>query len=522
MKIVSEERFLETLEILKKKYTSVYNNPFSKKYINTKKAKRIIKNLVANENLNKFIISGFLEKYVASIYKNKPIIESMPEDNENKEDSDFYVTLSTNEYKEILSRIVIDDVHLNDNEIENGVQAYENLKKRKSLHSQLSSSLLQEYVEFVYMNRYQIEKLMSKKIDKIKMDSDNNYILSDKDFISRENCDGGHNSPLWICVNLTEENSKKDVENSRKNDIVVKNLLPENERETALIAEEIARQMRLPVAQYYPAKYIGTYYSKREALKRREQSESENSSDLIFMTDRIVLTPNFLKDGEELITGDRIAKYEMDISVVPDLIRDYMSKREVSEEEIQELISDYRTIMAFNCLINHRDCHNGNWGFIKDENGKYKMAHIFDLEGSLDENKKQIRAIYIGNSYSGDGTNIDKELLRNLLQDEVCRERMKELYYLNMNKVYNNVKLSKGITISKSKKESVNRVINKEKAIFESVFKEIYDKINAENSRNRGKRRQRKNYDLYSSLKHNPNCSKNNTNSSCNEKELEI
>ena len=60
------------------------------------------------------------------------------------------------------------------------------------------------------MNRYQIEKLMSKKIDKIKMDSDNNYILSDKDFISRENCDGGHNSPLWICVNLTEEKCLKD------------------------------------------------------------------------------------------------------------------------------------------------------------------------------------------------------------------------------------------------------------------------------------------------------------------------
>ena len=255
-----------------------------------------------------------------------------------------------------------------------------------------------------------------------------------------------------------------------KNDIVVKNMLPENQRETALIAEEIARELGMPVAQYYPARYVGTMYAKEQAEKRCEKDGKIPEKDLVYMTERIVLTPNFLEEGEELITGDRIAKYEMDVSIVPDLIRNYLRKEGVVEEKIESLVSDYRTVMAFNCFINHRDCHNGNWGFIKKADGEYKISHIFDLEGCLDENINCIRAIYIGDEYSEPGKNIDYSLLMNLMEDEKCREKMKEIFLLDLNKVFANVNISKGISISKKKQVDVIRVIGKEKQIFDEVY----------------------------------------------------
>lgn len=256
-------------------------------------------------------------------------------------------------------------------------------------------------------------------------------------------------------------------------------MLPENERETALIAEEIARELGLPVAQYYPAKYVGTMYTK-EAAQKRLESEGENpEKDLVYLTDRIVLTPNFLEEGEELITGDRIAKYEMDVSVVPNLIRNYLRKDGVPEGKIESLISDYRVIMAFNCFINHRDCHNGNWGFIKNANGEYKISHIFDLEGSLDENTNYIRAIHIGDVFSVTGENIDESILMNLFQDNKCKEKMQEIFSLNLNKVFMNINILKGITIPKKKQVDVIRIISKEKQIFEEVFRKISRMKNA-------------------------------------------
>ena len=532
MEVLSQEDFLSTLDKLKKTHPDVYNNKRSRYYIDMEKAKSIIKLVLKNDRLNKFLISGFFEKYVAFIYKNKDEIMKVPE--EEPDDDSFYVRMPVDSFRRILSRIVIDDVHLSDDEVEKGCKAYVEFLKRKSLYSNISTKLLEEYTLFVYRNRYAIRKLVSKELNHVKMDREGNYILHDEDFVGKINCDGGHNSPLWICINIADagksgkhkkgqgepaERKVKEFIDERitrikefpdritdiivkreeervikhnnsmsspvkeevsyvpnkniKNDIVVKNMLPENQRETALIAEEIARELGLPVAQYYPARYVGTMYTKEQAEKRREENGENLEKDLVYMTERIVLTPNFLEEGEELITGDRIAKYEMDVSVVPELIRNYLRKEGVVEEKIESLVSDYRIIMAFNCFINHRDCHNGNWGFIKKADGEYKISHIFDLEGSLDENVNCIRAIYIGDEYSEPGKNIDYSLLMNLMEDEKCREKMKEIFLLDLNKVFANVNISKGISISKKKQVDVISVIGREKQIFDEVYRNI-------------------------------------------------
>ena len=136
------------------------------------------------------------------------------------------------------------------------------------------------------------------------------------------------------------------------------------------------------------------------------------------------------------------------------------------------MISDYRIVMSYNCLINHRDCHNGNWGYIKSVDGTFHISHIFDLEGSLDENVEEIREIYVGDIWST-GNNIDSELLRELLKDEICRERVAKFLELDIENVFSHVRLSKGISIPDDKKKRVKDVIIKEQNIIRDVIKEI-------------------------------------------------
>ncbi|MBR2588228.1 MAG: hypothetical protein IKD77_03355 [Bacilli bacterium] len=524
MELLNQEVFLSILNYVRDMDPEVYKNEKCREYIDIDKAKNIIKLVLKNEKLNQFLISGFLDKYVEFIYRNQEGIKNSTLDvmEQKIPEGDFVIKLPCEDFKKIISKIVIDDIHLPDAEIEDVCKVYEELKENKELDNKISFNYVKEYATFIYYNRYQIRKLESKDLPKIKMDVEGNYILRDEDFVGKVNNDGGHNSPLWICIysdkDETEErgnkkfkeiieekiNFFKNISESRiekkeekilrkqieehqgdmgyedvvkpkeiRNDIVVKNLLPENERETALIAEEIARQLGFPVAQYYPAKYIGTAYTKETAEQKQREDGTNYDKELVYVTEKIVLTPNFLEPGEELITGDRIAQYEMDVAEVPKCIEAYFKKEGVDDEKIKDLISDYRIVMAYNCFINHRDCHNGNWGYIKDANGEYKISHIFDLEGSLDENNSDIRAIFVGDKSSFYGSNIDEFLLEELLEDKKCRDRVKDFLNLNLQKVFRNVTLSKRITIPKAKQCKVMKVIEKEKQIFSSIIEKF-------------------------------------------------
>lgn len=456
--MLNEECFINILSLLK--FVDKANNiNAGGQEIDLDKAKSIIKSLKENEKFDSFISDRFLEEYVLMIYKYKGRIKeemSFPDIN-TIETNSYYINMSVSEFRKTLSRITIGENHLDEDEVEECCKLYEDILNNKVIHNILSYYILRDYALFIYTNRYQIRMVIDNKLFELPIDKDGNYILDDDMFISRINRDGGKNSPLWICMNVSEDAPKQN-DKILANDIVVKNLFKKNQRETSLIAEEIARQLGLPVAQYYPAIYVGNKFKEKESEE--------------FVSQKIALTPNFLKPGEELITGDRIAKYDMDISTVPDKIREFFRKQGVDEKEIERLISDYRIVMAYNCLINHRDCHNGNWGYIKSEDGTFHISHIFDLEGSLDENIEEIREIYVGNIWST-GNNIDSDLLRELLKDETCRKRVAKFLELDIENVFSHVRLSKGISIPDDKKKRVKDVISKEQNIIRDVIKEI-------------------------------------------------
>ena len=445
---ISEENFILILKALK------FNG---KEYIDLKKGQSIIKLVKSNDKFNKFLISQFLENYIKHIYEHRAdIMEYTAETTiSDFQDNDFYIHITKEEFLKLIQRIAIDGEHLSEEEIEKAMQAFNKVKSNKKLDNLISYKFIKDYVLYVYENRYQIRKHLSKKINKLKRDKEGDYLIDDS-YIVRDNNDGGKNSPFWISI---ERHEDEVVKGDITKDIVVKNMFDENKKETALIAEEIARQLRLPVAQYYPAKYVGTKYT-----TQGKRSFDDNKP---YVSKRIVITPNFLEDGEELITGDRIAGYEMDVSRVPNIIREYLSKEGLEKQEIDDLVSDYRTIMAFNCFINHRDCHNGNWGYIKQANGKFKIAHIFDLEGSLLENIHHIRAIYVGDYME------DDKILYELLKDKKTRKKVASFLDLDMEQVFLNVYVSKGFIVPNDMKVETQKLIGEQKCILQNVIKQI-------------------------------------------------
>lgn len=463
MELLSEECFINILSLLRIVDKTNNINAYGEE-IDLNKAKSIIESLKENQKFDRFLSDRFLEEYILMIhgYKDRIREEMTSADIDTIETNAYYINMPVSEFRKVLSRITVKDKHLDESEVEECCKLYEDILKNKTIHNILSYYILKDYALFIYANRYQIRMVIDNKLFELPTDQDGNYLLDDDMFISRVNRDGGRNSPLWICMNIAEEAPRENDQNLAS-DIVVKNLFEENQRETSLIAEEIARQLGLPVAQYYPSIYVGSKF-------RRKNLSEENEE---YVSKKITLTPNFLKPGEELITGDRIAKYDMDVSKVPNHIMEFFKGQGADSKQIESRVSEYRIFMSFACLINHRDCHNGNWGYIKSEDGTFRMAHIFDLEGCLDENVNEIRDVYIGESFSTGVNNIDSDLLRELLKDETCRKRVATFLDLDIENVFSHVRISKGISIPDVKKKRVREVIIKEKRIIRDVIQEL-------------------------------------------------
>lgn len=447
---ITEEGFVKVLQAIKFNRENDSN-------INIKKGFDIINLVRKNKKFNEFLISKFIEDYIKYVCTHKTVIEQNIANNYKSDlnNNGFYIKMSCDSFKNMATKITIDGKHLSDEEIEQAIESFKLLQSNNRLNNIISYKYIKDYVSYVYTNRYQIRKHLSKRINRLKKDKDGDYLIDDS-YIVRDNNDGGKNSPFWISIEIDDnEELKGDI----TKDIVVKNMFKENEKETALIAEEIARELQLPVAQYYPAKYVGKKY--------KSKCKREFNDNIPYISDRIVITPNFLEEGEELITGDRIAGLEMDVSKVPNLIREYLKKENVSGEKIEKLISDYRLIMVYNCFINHRDCHNGNWGYIKNKDGDFKIAHIFDLEGSLCENIHHIRAIYVGDYMD------DEHIYDELLQDDNVRKRANQFLYLNMRNVMNKVVVSKGVYVPFSKRNATYDLIENQKKVLEKAIIKI-------------------------------------------------
>lgn len=186
------------------------------------------------------------------------------------------------------------------------------------------------------------------------------------------------------------------------------------------------------------------------------------------------MTPDFLKIGEDLISGKDICESNMNVRKVPEIIRKYLESDGATQENIQEIIRQYKIIMAYNIFINHRDGHNGNWSIIKKNDEKFYFAPIYDLEGCLTENKHNIRATYI-DDFNYD----DNAALEFLFEDPQVKEKFEGFFKTNMLKVFSDIKNKKGININSELRQELYDFISQRKKSFQSFFKEIpgYDKI---------------------------------------------
>ena len=151
MTLLDEKNFVKILEHEKNTEPDVYANKQSREYIDIEKAKSIIKLLLKNEKLNEFLISGFLEKYVEYVYKNKEQIESIPinKDNIGIDQNEYSFDFSDEDFRKMISKITIDEKHLPDEEIQAGCDAYKALKERRNLHDMITKKFLNKYALFV-------------------------------------------------------------------------------------------------------------------------------------------------------------------------------------------------------------------------------------------------------------------------------------------------------------------------------------------------------------------------------------
>ena len=318
----------------------------------------------------------------------------------------------------------------------------EYISKTPSLQAFLDKKAAELMIKYIGDNKEIITE--PKKLVK----NENGFVELDRgQFLERDHNGSGTFALKWIIAKGTQ--------------YLIKELDSDNDITTTLISEQIARSSGYNVATYYPA-----------ILNGKE----------------VIITPSFLnvqKDEDEndyfeekIIDGKKISGYNMDISENPDLIRQYFSKRGVTEDKIQELVENYKSVMLYNNFINLKDGHNGNWGVIVGKDNQYKFTPIYDLEGGLYENPLMIRATYIDCEMNDEddvkkiNETMNKKMFEYLLEDENIRKYAENLLNINMNEVFEIVEKSKKVKIPEEIREKTCSVINKNK----SVISEILDK----------------------------------------------
>ena len=155
----------------------------------------------------------------------------------------------------------------------------------------------------------------------------------------------------------------------------------------------------------------------------------------------------------------------MDISENPNLIRKYFIDRGILPEEREKIVERYNSTMLFNIFVNSRDGHNGNWGVIKSLNNQYRFAPIFDLEGGLAENSLNIRATNLNGIYDN-----DEAMIKYLLRDPKMRKYAEALLNINMDRVYENIELSKRVKVPQEVRKATNKVIENSKSLLYKVM----------------------------------------------------
>ncbi len=186
-----------------------------------------------------------------------------------------------------------------------------------------------------------------------KRDENGHIVLEPKDYlITNIPASKGSRAGRWYLL-------------SNRTRVFIKNLCSMREGYSELVAQEIAKQMDIPAANY----------------------------DLVQMGGLLkIASINVLEKGEELLHGSDILQVlsVKDIDSICRCIRTKIRRDypNVSENEIQKIKEDFLKITIFDKIIGNWDRNPGNWGLIiSPDNGQVRLSPEFDDNRALDLHK---------------------------------------------------------------------------------------------------------------------------------------
>lgn len=128
-----------------------------------------------------------------------------------------------------------------------------------------------------------------------------------------------------------------------------------------ILVPEIARQFLLEAAQYY--------------IVTRAKGKRASKIDLMLTTDF-----RDEEQEEELIEGKYICGAELKTSQIIEKQQEYLMEHNASPEDMEMVRRNFIKQTIFNKFIEQTDENNGNWGIVKNKNGRFKLAPIYDLD----------------------------------------------------------------------------------------------------------------------------------------------
>ena len=234
------------------------------------------------------------------------------------------------------------------------VLQYQDSSRFNSIAKRLRCNTIQDYCKYIlcasdlenFCNTYTALSQDEKSLD-YERDENGVIILKSGDYLTVNAPTTGSGGGRWYLL-------------SNGTEIFIKNVNSMKEAYAELVAEQIAKQMGIPYAQY---DFVDINGKKQ------------------------IASINILEEGEELIPGSDILldlKVKDIDSICRSLCRFLKTKYpNLTEEDIQKIKEDFLKITIFDKVIANWDRNPGNWGVIILSDGSVKMAHELDNNKAL-------------------------------------------------------------------------------------------------------------------------------------------
>lgn len=181
-------------------------------------------------------------------------------------------------------------------------------------------------------------------------DENGSIKLGDKDYLTANRAFSGNCEGNWYLL-------------SNGTEVFIKKVHSTHEAYAELVAEQIAKQMGIPHAQYDFVNIAG---------KTK------------------IASINILEEGEELLLGSSLLT-DLKVKDIDSICRIFCrcmrdKYPNLTEDDIQNIKEDFLKITIFDKVIANWDRNPGNWGIIVSADGRIRMAPELDNNKSLDLN----------------------------------------------------------------------------------------------------------------------------------------